>query len=246
MKHFSLRRRRADARGGFTLIETMVALAIAAAVFAVIAEFAGRTLRNWNRGNSTIAAMEMLTRGLGRLGTDLSLALPMTPPGTDGSTAYFIGDAGHILFVAATGFGVGDRGLELLNITAVTDRDDFQLIRSRGPVANPPPQFRDAVILLRGRMTVRFSYRDRDGRTLDSWTKKSELPSAVTVAVFGPTGAPVFPAAIVLPIPVNYSIDCFDTGADNQTKPARCINSAQEAPVPPDGAPAAGPQKSTK
>src|SRR5690349_18916538 len=96
LKRFNLRKRRADARSGFTLIETMAALAIAAAVFAVIAEFAGRTLLNWNRGNSTIAAMEMLTRGLGRLGADLSTALPMTPPGTDGSTAYFIGDAGHI------------------------------------------------------------------------------------------------------------------------------------------------------
>jgi hypothetical protein len=223
----------------------MVALAIAAAVFAVIAEFAGRTLRNWNRGSGTIAAMEMLTRGLGRLGADLSLALPMTPSGTDGSTVYFIGDAEHLLFVAATGFGVGDRGLELLSITAVTDRDDFQLIRRRGPVANPPPQFRDAVVLLRGRMTVRFTFRDREGRTLDSWQKKSELPAAVNVAVFGPTGAPVFPAALVFPLPVNYSVDCFDTGADGQTKPSRCVKEAQDAPENQGNAPAGdtNPQK---
>jgi prepilin-type N-terminal cleavage/methylation domain-containing protein len=221
-----LSRRRNSARSGFTLIETMVALAIAAAVFAVIAEFAGRTLHNWSRGGSTIAAMEMLTRGLGRLGTDLSKALPMSPPGTDGATVYFIGDATHLMFAAATGFGVGDRGLELININAVTDRDDFQLIRSRAPVANPPPQFRDPVVLLRGRMSVRFGYRDKDGNTVDSWTKKAELPSAVTVAVFGPNGAPVFPAAVVLPVPVNFSVDCFDTGEESQNKPQRCQGTA--------------------
>jgi len=243
LKHFSFLRRRADARAGFTLVETMVALAIAAAVFAVIAEFAGRTLRNWNRGSGTIAAMEMLTRGLGRLGTDLSLALPMTPAGTDGSTVYFIGDANNLMFVAATGFGVGDRGLELLNITAVTDRDDFQLVRRRGPVANPPPQFRDSVVLLRGRMTVRFSYRDRDGRTLESWQKKSELPAAVNVAVYGPTGAPVFPAALVFPLPVNYSVDCFDTSGEGQTKPPRCVKEPQDLPESPGNAPAANTQR---
>lgn len=242
MKHFSLLRRRADACAGFTLIETMVALAIAAAVFAVIAEFAGRTLRNWSRGSGTIAAMEMLTRGLGRLGTDLSHALPMTPSGTDGSTVYFIGDANNLVFVAATGFGAADRGLELLNIAAASERDDFLLVRRRGPVANPPPQFRDPVVLLRGRMTVRFSFRDREGRTLDTWQKRSELPAAVNVAVFGPNGAPVFPAALVFPLPVNYSVDCLDVDG-GQEKPPRCVKEPQDAPESPDNAPAANTQR---
>src|SRR4051812_25747937 len=115
--------RRSNPRAGFTLIETLAALAIAAAVFAVVAEFAGRMLRNWNYGESTISAMEMVTRGLGRLGTDLTLALPMTPPGTDGSTVYFAGDAQRMLFVAATGFGLGDRGVELLNIAVAGEGD---------------------------------------------------------------------------------------------------------------------------
>src|SRR5688500_3408724 len=117
------RRRRGTARGsnpraGFTLIETLAALAIAAAVFAVIAEFAGRTLRNWNYGDGVIASMEMITRGLGRLGTDLALALPMTPPGTDGSTVYFAGGPNRRVFVAATGFRIGDRAAALLNVLA--------------------------------------------------------------------------------------------------------------------------------
>jgi hypothetical protein len=49
-------------------------------------------LRNWSHGSSTIAAMEMLTSGLARLGTDLSLALPVRPPGSEDSKILFEGE----------------------------------------------------------------------------------------------------------------------------------------------------------
>ncbi len=214
---------RNNPRAGFTLIETLAALAIAAAVFAVIAEFAGRTLRNWNYGDGVIASMEMITRGLGRLGTDLSLALPMTPPGGDGSSVYFMGDASKMLFVASTGFGIGDRGLELLNITASGEGDNFYLTRQRSPVSNPPGQFRDSVVLLHGRMQVRFLYLDQTGKAFESWTNKAVMPSAVAVQVDVPQRGPLFPRPLLLPIPVNYSADCLAGGEDDgEEKPARC------------------------
>src|SRR4051812_34863982 len=166
--------RRGNGRAGFSLIETLAALAIAGAVFAVIAEFSGRLLLNWNRSETTISVMEMLTRGLGRMGTDLTLALPMSPPGTDGSTTYFTGDPTHLSFVAATGFGVGDRGVELLNFAMLDNKDDFYLVRQRAPVSNPPSEFKDSVVLLHGRMQVRFFFRDRDGKLLDSWSKRPD------------------------------------------------------------------------
>jgi prepilin-type N-terminal cleavage/methylation domain-containing protein len=215
------------ASAGFTLIETLAALAIAGAIFAVIAEFSGRLLLNWNRNDQTIAAMEMITRGLGRLGTDLTLALPMTPPGTDGSTAYFIGDPKHLMFVAATGFGVGDRGLELLDFAMNDNQDDFYLVRQRAPVSNPPAQLGDPVILLHGRMQVRFAYRDSAGNYSDTWAKRPDLPSAVAVQVIGASG-PIFPRPILFPVPVNYSVDCLNTDLD--ARPPRCGGQAQAAP----------------
>ena len=141
---------RRSRRAGFSLIEVLAALAIAGAVFAVIAEFSGRLLLNWNRSEATISIMEMITRGLGRMGSDLALALPMSPPGSDGTITYFSGDPTHLTFVAATGFGVGDRGLELLNFTMNDNQDDFYLVRTRAPVSNPPSEFKDAVLLLQG------------------------------------------------------------------------------------------------
>ena len=221
------RPRRANA--GFTLIETLAALAIAGAIFGVIAEFSGRLLLNWNRNDRTIAAMEMITRGLGRLGTDLTLALPMTPPGTDGSTAYFIGDPKHLMFVAATGFGVGDRGLELLDFAMNDNQDDFYLVRQRAPVSNPPTQLRDPVILLHGRMQVRFAYRDSAGSYSDTWAKRPDLPSAVAVQVIGANG-PIFPRPILFPVPVNYSVDCLSTDVD--ARPSRCGGGQPQQPTP--------------
>jgi general secretion pathway protein J len=222
--------RRSNARAGFSLIETLAALAIAGAVFAVIAEFSGRLLLNWNRSETTISVMEMLTRGLGRMGTDLTLALPMSPPGTDGSTTYFTGDATHFSFVAATGFGVGDRGVELLNFAMLDNKDDFYLVRQRAPVSNPPGEFKDSVVLLHGRMQVRFFFRDRDGKLLDSWSKRPDLPTAVAVQVFGASGA-IFPQPLIFPVPVNYSIECL-LPEDETTRPPRCTNPQGEQKAP--------------
>jgi hypothetical protein len=199
----------------------LAALAIAGAIFAVISEFSGRLLLNWNRNDSTISVMEMLTRGLGRLGTDLTLVVPMSPPGSDGSIAYFTGDPTHLTFVAATGFGIGDRGLELLDFSMVDNKDDFYLVRQRAPVSNPPTQFKDSVMLLHGRMQARFSYRDRDGKFVDSWSKRPDVPTAVGVQLFGASG-PIFPRPLIFPIPVSLSVDCL---LEDDVRPPRCTAS---------------------
>jgi general secretion pathway protein J len=222
--------RRSNARAGFSLIETLAALAIAGAVFAVISEFSGRLLLNWNRSESTISVMEMLTRGLGRMGTDLTLALPMSPPGTDGSTTYFSGDPTHLSFVAATGFGVGDRGVELLNFAMIDNKDDFYLVRQRAPVSNPPSELKDSVVLLHGRMQVRFSFRDSAGKFLDNWSKRPDLPTAVGVQVFGASGA-IFPQPLLFPVPVNYSIECL-LPEDETAHPPRCTNDQADQKAP--------------
>ena len=244
MIHLRSASKRSSARAGFTLIEMLAALAIAGAIFAVISEFTGRLLLNWNRSDSVISVMEMVTRGLGRLGTDLALALPMSPPGTDGSTTYFIGDSKHIIFVAATGFGLGDRGLELLDFSMVDNKDDFYLVRQRAPVTNPPTQMRDPVVLLHGRMQVRFVYRDSAGKYLDAWTQRPDLPTAVGVQVIGASG-PIFPRPLIFPVPVNFSVDCLNS--EDGDKPPRCDSSqtpqAQTPKVAPKNSDGSGNQQ---
>jgi general secretion pathway protein J len=221
--------RRSNPRAGFTLIETLAALAIAAAAFAIIVDFSMRTLRNWHRGDQAIAAMEMLTRGIGRLQADLATALPMSPPGGDGATVLFKGDANKMVFAAATGFGSGNRGIELISISTLPASDGLTVVRSRGPVANPQPEMRDPVVLMSGRMQVRFSYRDRNGRASPTWIEQAEMPAAVAVEVFGAEGNPVLPVAALLSLPQNYSVECFNPPETMANIETRCTTEQQQA-----------------
>ena len=189
MRLTGLARRRSDPRAGFSLIEVLAALAIAGAVFTVLVEFTGRTLRQWQHGRSTIAVMEMVTRGLGQLARDFSAAVPMSPPGSDGATVYFTGNGDHLRFVAATGFGNGDHGIELLDIGERRDSDgNMALVRRRGPIVGTSPKFGDPVALLRGRIRVRFAYRDSTGHLYSDWTARPNLPAAVVVRILTQDG----------------------------------------------------------
>jgi general secretion pathway protein J len=179
-----------------------------------LAQFSSESVRNWNRGESTIASMEMLTRGLGRLGTDLTLALPMRPPGTDTPNVLFRGDPDRIQFVAATGFGAGDHGLELISVSVIKDEDGIALVRERAPVTSVPTPFRDPVVLLRGRLQVQFAYRDDAGQTAVSWMDRPQLPRSVGVYVYSANGLPVFPVPVQLNLPTNLGVGCF-TGDDD-------------------------------
>jgi hypothetical protein len=196
----------------------MVSLAIAAVILSGIAMVSAQLLRNWDRGSGTIAAMEMLTRGLARLGTDLSLALPVRPPGSEDGKVLFQGEATRMMFVAATGFGAGNRGLELVTVEVVPDGEGTALVRKRGPIAGLGTQQTDPVVLLRGRATPRFAYRDESGARSTVWAGKSELPASVEVEIIGASGNPIFPVATVLPLPSRVAAECLEGGDDEESE----------------------------
>jgi general secretion pathway protein J len=215
-------------RAGFTLLETLAALAIAAAAFAVIVDFSMRTLRNWHRGDQAMAAMEMITRGVGRLQLDLAVALPMSVPGGDGAAVLFKGDANSMVFAAATGFGTGNRGVELISISGFQDGEEVAMVRNRGPIANPQLELRDPVVLMKGRMRVRFSYRDQNGKTTPTWIEQPELPAAVAIEIFGAEGNPILPVPALITLPQNFSVECFNPPSTMTNLQLRCASENNE------------------
>jgi Tfp pilus assembly protein FimT len=213
------------------MIEMLAGLTIAVAIVAVLAQFTFQSLRNWNRGESTIAVMEMLTSGLGRLRSDLAAALPMRTPGTDNPSLIFAGEAQQLMFVAATGFGAGDRGLELISVTVTKEQDDTVVVRQRGQVSTGPTPLLDPVVLLRGRIQVRFSYQDDQGVTLATWSNRDRLPKAVAIEVFNAVGTSVFPTPVVLKLPTTLAAACLSTGnADDGTGATGCPGQQQRPP----------------
>jgi hypothetical protein len=139
------------------------------------------------------------------------------------------------MFVAATGFAAGDRGLELVAINIVPEGDEIRLLRRRGPVADPPV-LRDPVVLMQGRMRLRFTYRDRNGLPVAAWTARPQNPSAVDLEIMDMHGRPVFPVAISFKLAVDLSADCLAPQDDEQGRKERCPNASQE-PQSPDNEP---------
>lgn len=237
----SAQARRSRANAGFTLVEALAALAIAGVLLAIIAEFAGRTLANWSRGHRTIAIVETVTRGLARMELDLSGIVPMSLPGGDGNTTYFAGDQAQIVFVSATGFAPGHRGVELLHFSVDRDGDDTVVVRTRGLVLNPPPRFSDPVQIFRGPMKVRFYFLGRDGKIVESWNGRPDIPQAVMVDIKSANGAPVFASAFTLPVRVNFSADCLgDSGTSTSTGGGTAPANSQAGNAPANGNPDAG------
>jgi len=219
------------------LVEALAALVIAAAIIAIIASVAGQTLRNWNRGQGTIGGIEMATRGLARLSLDLAATIPMRVPGSDSGELLFRGDARTVMFVAATGFAAGNRGEELIGFRTITENSKVTLVRERGPISGLGNVMGDPVVLLSGPLQFRFFYRDRDGRRLDSWIHRRDLPIAIELEVRTTAGTPVLPAAAVLTVPVNYGVDCLIAETDDEDMAERCksgtaVANAELAPAP--------------
>jgi general secretion pathway protein J len=204
-------------RAGFSLLEALVALVIASMVLAAIATLGAQILRNWMRGQETISALEMLQRGLGRLETDFTLALPMPPPGSESGELMFKGDAQNLLFPAATGLGAGNKGLELLSLTVTKEGDITTLVRRRGPIANVGTVLGDPVALLRGRMTMSLSYRDANGQIVPTWDSQKQLPSAVLLDIRGASGLSLFPTPVVMPLMINLPVQCLQAATGTQS-----------------------------
>ena len=81
-----------QARAGFTLVEALVALAIAAAAFGVIAQLAATQLRNWSRGRDGAAMLDMLSTGTSQVARDLRQTLPVPAAGNRGLPFSFAGN----------------------------------------------------------------------------------------------------------------------------------------------------------
>lgn len=185
---------------GFTLLEILAALAIAAAIIVGTTALLHDVVLNFDRGTRRVSEAERLLQAVDRLATDFASArfvLPSNPTGIPGSqgAVLFTGDAANVTFVAAGGVAVGPQGEEMVKLSVETDGEVSRLVRRRAAWLEPHRQFpdlapQDPVVLLEGKVDISFAY----GRTTpegeltwsDSWTGGSGLPRLVRVIVREP------------------------------------------------------------
>lgn len=172
-------------QAGFTLIETLAAVALMGVIMSVLAVITSQWLRTWDHGFDRIQRNEFVSTALERLSADISASEYMRPS-RDTKQVLFDGSELSVTF-ARTSLGPNaSPGLDVVRIAETTDAQGFVLTRSRvrfAPGAVGDLNFVDPVVLLRAPYRMTFSYAGRDRVWKDSWRDSESLPSAVLMTV---------------------------------------------------------------
>ena len=222
----SLAKQRAG-EGGFTLIETLVAMALMGLVLSALASITAQWLPNWNRGLERIQRSELIGIALQRIGADLAAA-EYVPANRDARHPLFEGSELSVTFVrTALGPNAGP-GLDVVRVGETTDRQGLVTVRSRAPFRPLPLasslseqiHFGEPVLLLRAPFRLSFAYAGPDRIWKDSWHDSDKLPAAIKLTVRDAASERILSISTVAPVHVQSpaQADCAqpDDGCDGK------------------------------
>lgn len=232
---------------GFTLIETIVALALMGLVLSALATITAQWLPSWNRGFGRIQRSETIGIALQRIAADLAAA-EYVPANRGTHKPLFEGSGLSVTFVrTAYGPNAGP-GLDIVRVGETTERREFVTVRSRARFAPLPVgsslseqlHFGDPVVLLHAPYRLTFAYAgpDRDWKSV--WRDADKLPTMIRLTVRDASSERVLSVSTIAPIHAQVPSDC--------TQPdGKCADKNQQAgsPTTPSDQQASGvPQRS--
>jgi general secretion pathway protein J len=114
---------------GFTLIETLAAMALMGLIVSALAMITSQWLPNWNRGFDRVQGSESVSIALDRISADIGASEYMRA-NRETKDVLFGGSELSVIF-ARTSLGPNARpGLEVIRIAETTDSQGFVLTRS--------------------------------------------------------------------------------------------------------------------
>ena len=204
-----MRRGRADAgRHGFTLLELLAALAIAAVIIAASSALVHNVALRFDQGTRTVSDGERLILAIERLAADIGSArfvLQMSDDRSAQSTTplAFVGEPARVVFVGPGGVAANQSGEEAVSLTIEQEDDVTRLVRRRAAWFGPRTRFEeltftDPVTLLDGKFLISFAFGQiTQNGTLawsDSWEGQARLPRFVRLNLRDrATGADLLP-----------------------------------------------------
>jgi general secretion pathway protein J len=229
--------------GGFTLIETLVSLALMGLVLSALANLTAQWLPNWNRGLERIQRSELIGIALQRIGADLAAA-EYVPANRGERRPLFDGSELSVTFVrTALGPNTG-LGLDVVRVGETTDRLGLATVRSRSsfrplPLASSLSEqlhFGDPVVLLRAPFRLSFAYAGQDLVWKSSWHDSDKLPAAIRLTVRDAASERILSISTIAPVHVQSPArrDCAQPEGGCDAKP--------DAPNSPQGGSQGNPQ----
>ena len=215
-------------QSGFTLIETLAAMALMGLIISVLVAITSQWLPNWNRGLDRIQRSESVSVALDRISADIAASEFVRMDGKT-KTVLFDGSESAIT-LARTALGPNAAGgLDLVRIAESGDRSGVVLIRTRATFAPEAaaPSFVEPVVLLRTPYRVSFSYAGADRVWKPSWRDAESLPAAVLLTVHDTVSGRTLPISRIAVIHVSAPADSVCSTADN--------NCAATSPGPANG-----------
>src|ERR1700737_858267 len=227
-----------ERRHGFTLVEALAALAIAAVIIAATSALVHNVALHFDHGTRGVSEGERLILAVERLAADIGSARFVTRMSEGSAALAFIGEPAtaaqpaRMIFVSAGGVAANASGEEVVSLTTEQDEDVARLVRRRAPWLGPRTRFedirlQDPVVLLEGKFYMSFAFgrlsQDNALAWSDDW-RGQVMPRFVQLKLRDRvTGADLLTGAEFV-IRADASAGCAQVGSQGGS--AACFSSA--------------------